>query len=72
MSALGQKRTFALHKVMSALPLIATAKADTQCHRPKYSSSGFWRQKSWYCKMKIDIIIVWCGREDSNLHIFRC
>ena len=28
MSALGQKRTCALHKVISALPPIATAKAD--------------------------------------------
>jgi hypothetical protein len=28
MSALGQKRTFALQKAMSALPPIATAKAD--------------------------------------------
>src|SRR5215831_3338890 len=28
MSALGQKRTFALHQPMSALPPIATAKAD--------------------------------------------
>jgi hypothetical protein len=28
MSALGQKRTFAPHKVMSALSLIATVKAD--------------------------------------------
>jgi hypothetical protein len=28
MSALGQKRTFAVQKVMSALPLIATVKAD--------------------------------------------
>ena len=28
MSALGQKRTYAVHKVMSALPPIATAKAD--------------------------------------------
>jgi hypothetical protein len=28
MSALGQKRTFALHQLMSALPPIATAKAD--------------------------------------------
>jgi len=28
MSALGQKRTYAAHKVMSALPPIATVKAD--------------------------------------------
>ena len=28
MSALGQKRTFAVHQLMSALPPIATAKAD--------------------------------------------
>jgi hypothetical protein len=28
MSALGQKQTYAVHKAMSALPLIATAKAD--------------------------------------------
>src|SRR5262245_48708482 len=28
MSALGHKRTFAVHKLMSALPPIATAKAD--------------------------------------------
>ena len=28
MSALGQKQTFALQQVMSALPLTATAKAD--------------------------------------------
>src|SRR5262245_16510831 len=28
MSALGQKRTYALHQPMSALPPIATAKAD--------------------------------------------
>jgi hypothetical protein len=28
MSALGQKQTFAAQKVMSALPLIATVKAD--------------------------------------------
>jgi hypothetical protein len=28
MSALGQKQTFAMQNVMSALPLIATAKAD--------------------------------------------
>jgi len=28
MSALGQKQTYAAHKVMSALPPIATAKAD--------------------------------------------
>src|SRR5215471_11488502 len=28
MSALGQKQTYAAHKLMSALPLIATAKAD--------------------------------------------
>jgi hypothetical protein len=28
MSALGQKQTYAPHKRMSALPLIATAKAD--------------------------------------------
>jgi hypothetical protein len=28
MSALGQKQTYALHKRMSALPPIATAKAD--------------------------------------------
>jgi len=28
MSALGQKQTFAVQNVMSALPLIATAKAD--------------------------------------------
>src|SRR5215510_10742662 len=28
MSALGHKRTFAMHKLMSALPPIATAKAD--------------------------------------------
>jgi hypothetical protein len=28
MSALGQKRTYAAQQVMSALPLIATAKAD--------------------------------------------
>jgi hypothetical protein len=34
MSALGHKQTYALHKLMSALPLIATAKADfrkSQC-----------------------------------------
>jgi hypothetical protein len=30
MSALGQKRTPALQKAMSALPLIATAKADSR------------------------------------------
>jgi hypothetical protein len=29
MSALGQKQTYALQKAMSALPPIATAKADT-------------------------------------------
>jgi len=28
MSALGQKQTYAVHKAMSALPPIATAKAD--------------------------------------------
>jgi hypothetical protein len=28
MSALGQKQTYAVHKLMSALPPIATAKAD--------------------------------------------
>jgi hypothetical protein len=28
MSALGHKRTYAVHKAMSALPPIATAKAD--------------------------------------------
>ena len=28
MSALGQKQTFAVQQVMSALPLLATAKAD--------------------------------------------
>jgi hypothetical protein len=34
MSALGHKRTYAAHKTMSALPPIATAKADirkTEC-----------------------------------------
>src|SRR5262249_6783702 len=30
MSALGQKQTFALHQLMSALPPLATAKADTR------------------------------------------
>src|SRR5262249_15711613 len=30
MSALGQKQTFALHRPMSALPPIATAKADSR------------------------------------------
>jgi len=30
MSALGQKRTYAVHKRMSALPPIATAKADSR------------------------------------------
>ena len=30
MSALGQKQTYAVHKGMSALPLIATAKADSR------------------------------------------
>jgi hypothetical protein len=30
MSALGQKQTYAVHKPMSALPLIATAKADSR------------------------------------------
>src|SRR5262249_42788391 len=30
MSALGQKQTYAAHKVMSALPPIATAKADSR------------------------------------------
>ena len=30
MSALGQKQTYAPHKTMSALPLIATAKADSR------------------------------------------
>src|SRR5215470_18969806 len=30
MSAMGQKRTYAAHKVMSALPPIATAKADSR------------------------------------------
>jgi hypothetical protein len=30
MSALGQKRTYAVHQAMSALPPIATAKADSR------------------------------------------
>jgi hypothetical protein len=30
MSALGQERTYAVQKGMSALPLIATAKADSR------------------------------------------
>jgi hypothetical protein len=30
MSALGQKQTFAVQKAMSALPRIATAKADSR------------------------------------------
>ena len=30
MSALGQKQTYAVHKAMSALPPIATAKADSR------------------------------------------
>jgi hypothetical protein len=33
MSALGQKQTFAPHKVMSALPSIATAIADSRSSR---------------------------------------
>jgi hypothetical protein len=39
MSALGQKRTYALQKGMSALPLIATVKADIAL-KDAYSSRG--------------------------------
>ena len=35
MSALGQKQTYALQQAMSALPPIATAKADMVCITPR-------------------------------------
>jgi hypothetical protein len=41
MSALGQKQTYALQKAMSALPPIATAKADTgQLALRRFGSDG--------------------------------
>jgi len=46
MSALGQKRTFAVHKPMSALPPIATAKADfpqTVMSALPRRGFGFWQ-----------------------------
>jgi hypothetical protein len=49
MSALGQKQTFAPQKVMSALPPIATAKADI-AHGPTHSCSG--ARTEWLDVMK--------------------
>jgi hypothetical protein len=41
MSALGHKRTYAVQKSMSALPLIATVKADTEADAvPKTRAPG--------------------------------
>jgi hypothetical protein len=41
MSALGQKQTYAVHKAMSALPPIATAKADSRKPRKRTSRWPF-------------------------------
>jgi hypothetical protein len=50
MSALGQKQTFAVQNVMSALPPIATAKADFRqghvCFTPKADMCGATRDVS--------------------------
>src|SRR5215831_17214434 len=63
MSALGQKQTYAVQNVMSALPLIATAKADSPnghaCFTPK---SGHVR-----CKSRGTT-----NCEDTNPTKFRC
>jgi hypothetical protein len=40
MSALGQKRTYAAQQVMSALPPIATAKADSRKRSARFTPKG--------------------------------
>jgi hypothetical protein len=50
MSALGQKQTYAVQKVMSALPPIATAKADTggeRAVRTKHAPAVPWWEVVW-------------------------
>jgi len=49
MSALGHKRTFALHQPMSALPPIATAKADLKAVARLLRASAAFRWASVFC-----------------------
>jgi len=64
MSALGQKQTYALQQAMSALPPIATAKADSRKGHVRFTPKSRHVHRNRRCPLWANIGHVKCGEYD--------